>query len=120
MSLLYVLISGTQSKFAWEKKIPSARRLLSRHHKARSAYEQQQLRLGEEIESFEISRRLIAQKSKIPNPTLKLSFIFASSAKHLLSLVSVLLLLCTRLIEEKVRTCFPDFIITRLLGAGLA
>jgi len=26
--------------------------------------------LGEEIESFEISRRLIAQKSKIPNTTL--------------------------------------------------
>jgi len=35
----------------------------------RSAYEQTQLKLGEEIESFEISRRLIAQKSKIPNPT---------------------------------------------------
>ena len=36
----------------------------------RSADEQPQLNLGEEIESFEISGRLIAQKSKIPNPTL--------------------------------------------------
>jgi len=45
-------------------------RLLPRHHEARCAYEQPQLKLGEEIESFEIGRRLIAQKSKILNPIL--------------------------------------------------
>jgi len=29
------------------------------------------MKLGKEIESFEMSRQLIAQKSKIPNPTLR-------------------------------------------------
>jgi len=60
--------------------------LLSRHHKARSAYEQPQLKLGEKIESFEISRRLCMQKSKIPIPTLMIHKICTTKLEFLLKI----------------------------------
>jgi len=113
LSLLYILILETHSKFA-RKKIPSARHLLSRHHKARSAYEQPQLKLGEEIESFEISRRLIAQNSKIPNPTLRWSWVFLELTRILSGIQFTTQFIDFFVVETKVFVgSFVNVILTR-------